>query len=206
MQPPRSSHTFDPCNSHLIPILFPWFSTVFLFMSMLFIRFMPFVAYLFGTHQWHRHYGLGNPHHQRRWQKVRLSWGLYDYKMIRLLHDYMTPIQHYEMIEYDYFMIMIWLWWFSGHFQPWFDATHQAVSGAVSEKPCRGSGDVDDFDVDSEDLDGELIDALLDVIGTGHSWSCGVVGVRFGSCFWDLYIYIIYIYIYMISLCVYEFR
>lgn len=42
----------------------------------------------------------------------------------------------------------------------------EAVSGAVSEKPCRGSGD-DDFDVDSEDLDGELIDALLEVIGAG---------------------------------------
>ena len=199
MQPPRSSHTFDLCNSHLIPMIFHFFSFyvhVYSFHAIccLSIWYSPMLSSSAVGHcdiailGWE--IPIINGEMTKSSTQLRTIW-LQDDK-IKLLYDYMTPIQHYKMIEYDYFMIMIWLWWFSGHFQPWFDATHQAVSGAVSQKPCRGSGD-DDFDVDSEDLDGELIDALLEVIGAGHGWSCGVVGVRFGSC--------IYIYIWYLCVC-----
>ena len=39
----------------------------------------------------------------------------------------------------------------------------QAFGGGADAEAVEG----DDFDVDSEDLDGELIDALLEVLGAG---------------------------------------
>lgn len=85
----------------------------------MFIRFMPFVAYLFDTHQCYLHqlsdivtspfWAGKSPSSTVRWQKVRLSWGLYDYKMIRL--NYYMIIWHPSSIIRWLNMIILWLWY-----------------------------------------------------------------------------------------------
>lgn len=85
-----------------------------------------------------------------RWQKVRLSRGLYDYKMIRLLYDlYDTHPALWDIIRwwlfYDYDMVMIIFWAFpamiwchpSGRFRRRF---REALPGFRRRRLRRGFG------------------------------------------------------------------